>query len=69
MLSEDVVTIEPFLFIESFAEGKFRMIDGLLIPSAISFAEDGLPEGLIIVDHLIIHEGRKLRLGKLGLGG
>lgn len=42
MLSEDVVTIEPFLLIESFTQGKLRVIDGLLIPHAISFAEDGL---------------------------
>lgn len=68
MLSEDFLTIEPFLFVEPLTERKLGMINSLLIPNAISFAEDGLPQSLIVVDHLVVHEGWQFGLGQLGLG-
>jgi hypothetical protein len=63
MLSEDGLAIEPFLLIESLAERKFGVLDGLLVPDAISFAEDGLPESFVVIDHLIVDKRRQLGLG------
>jgi hypothetical protein len=59
-----LLAIQPFLLVKPFLKGKFGMIDGLLVPNSVPFAKNGLSEGCIEVNHLIVNEGRYLGLRK-----
>jgi hypothetical protein len=65
--SKDLLTIEPLLLVKPLLKWKLRVIHGLLVPDSISLAEDGLSDGSIEVNHLIVDEGWKFGLWQLRL--
>lgn len=63
-----MLAVEPLFLVEKGLEGQTWVVDSFLVPDAVAFGEEGLSQGNVEVDHLVVDEGRQPWLGELRLG-